>query len=84
MSDRQRMVAGDAELPEPGPAERGERGRGTQRAGCCGARLVEPVQPRVADEVEPVGVGDDRRVLAVREGPEPCACPGVERVGGAR
>src|SRR5579884_217433 len=43
----------------------------------------EPVEPRVADEVEPLTVGDDRRVLAVRERPDELPVERVQRVGAA-
>src|SRR5579862_746968 len=42
--------------------------------------LVEPVDTCVADQVEPLGVDDNRRVLAVRERPEEVAGARVERV----
>ena len=42
--------------------------------------LVEAVEPRVADQVEAGGVGDDRRVLAVGERPDRPARGRVERV----
>src|SRR6266851_3611757 len=45
--------------------------------------LVEPVDAGVADDVEALGVGDDRRVLPVREGPQLVAGARVEGVGPA-
>src|SRR5436190_8405459 len=41
---------------------------------------LEPVETRIADEVEPVLVGHDRRVLAVRVGPERVPGERVQRV----
>ena len=55
-----------------------------QREQCLRPPFAEPVETRGADQVEALRIGDDRRVLAVRERPGERSVPRVERIGPAR